>query len=282
LPKRVADLVSGRHDLPYLARAVSGTFDVDRCDYLLRDAHATGVTYGKFDLDWLLQSLRFLPPSGDETAALAIDGIKGVTAIESFVLARLFMFQQVYFHKTARASDWMLTSLFRRVRELLLDGTRLPCVPPAIRALALEGDATLQDYLALDDTVVWTALAAWREARDTRLSDLARRLHSRTLYKAYELFGEQLGRRQDCLEIARDVAQQAGYDPVSHVGLDVVEDVPFDDASEPLTVVFPTGAPRKPGDVSFLLGRLRNERLERVRLICVPELRDGIVRALEG
>ena len=41
LPQRVADLVCGKHDLPYLASAVSGTFDVDRCDYLLRDAHAT-------------------------------------------------------------------------------------------------------------------------------------------------------------------------------------------------------------------------------------------------
>src|SRR5262249_7444823 len=59
MPHRVAALVSGEHPLPYLARSVSGTFDVDRCDYLLRDAHATGVRYGVFDLDWLLRSLCF-------------------------------------------------------------------------------------------------------------------------------------------------------------------------------------------------------------------------------
>ena len=47
--------------LPYLAKAVSGELDVDRCDYLLRDAHATGVRYGVYDLDWLLRSLRFAP-----------------------------------------------------------------------------------------------------------------------------------------------------------------------------------------------------------------------------
>src|SRR5690606_27504332 len=58
LPERVAALVQGRHELTYLARTVSGTFDVDRCDYLLRDAHFTGVSYGHFDLDWLLRSLR--------------------------------------------------------------------------------------------------------------------------------------------------------------------------------------------------------------------------------
>ncbi len=63
LPSRVAELVRGHHSIDYLARAVSGTFDVDRCDYLLRDAHFTGVGYGRFDLDWLLRSLRLGVPS---------------------------------------------------------------------------------------------------------------------------------------------------------------------------------------------------------------------------
>src|SRR6185436_18536375 len=75
LPARVAALVLGRHESAYLARAVSGTLDVDRCDYLLRDAHATGVPYGRYDLDWLLRSLRFAPLPNDGTgAALAVDG----------------------------------------------------------------------------------------------------------------------------------------------------------------------------------------------------------------
>src|SRR5262245_59114366 len=65
LPTRVADLIRGRHDLTYLAKAVSGTFDVDRCDYLLRDAHATGVRYGEYDLPWLLRSFRLTPPDAD-------------------------------------------------------------------------------------------------------------------------------------------------------------------------------------------------------------------------
>ena len=79
LPARVAELVLGRHELTYLARAVSGTVDVDRCDYLLRDAHATGVPYGRFDLDWLLRSLTFAPSDGSNCAPpLAIDGAKGI------------------------------------------------------------------------------------------------------------------------------------------------------------------------------------------------------------
>ena len=94
MPERVAALVRGEHELPFLAKAVSGTFDVDRCDYLLRDAHATGVRYGVYDLDWLLRSLRFAPAPSEKIApALAIDGAKGLPAIEAFLLARLFMFQ---------------------------------------------------------------------------------------------------------------------------------------------------------------------------------------------
>jgi HD superfamily phosphohydrolase len=284
MPARVADLVVGRHDLPFLARAVSGTFDVDRCDYLLRDAHFSGVSYGRFDLDWLLRSLRFGSSPRDQSAPpLAIDGAKGLPAIESFNLARLFMFQQVYFHKSSRASEWMLTRILARVHQLLLDGARLPYLPPAIEAIAARGDAELGDYLALDDSVLWVALSAWREVADPVLRDLTRRLLARQLFKTYELYGEQAQGEpsRTALETARDVAARAGLDPDVYVGLDRAFDTPFDDSQEPLTVIFPDGTQRRPGDVSFLLGRLRGERLERTRLIFAPELREEIVRSVQ-
>ncbi len=285
LPARVADLVHGKHELNYLARAVSGTFDVDRCDYLLRDAYFTGVTYGSFDLDWLLRSLRFgVAASPDQAPPLAIDGPKGLPAIESFILARLFMFQQVYFHKASRASETMLAKILARVRELLVDGTRVPNVPKAISALATEGDSALSDYLELDDTVLWTALSAWRNASDPVLADLARRLYSRQLFKTYELYGSRgtPESAREALEIARDVARKAELDPNMYVGLDRASDLPFDDRDGSLSMLFPNGAPQRPADVSYLLGRLSGQRLERVRLIFAPELREAIVSALES
>jgi HD superfamily phosphohydrolase len=130
MPERVAALVRGEHPLPYLAKAVSGTFDVDRCDYLLRDAHATGVRYGQYDLDWLLRSLRFTRVEGEAQApALAIDGAKGLPAIEAFLIARLFMFQQVYLHKATRAAEWMIRTALARLATRIVDGDRLPLVP---------------------------------------------------------------------------------------------------------------------------------------------------------
>jgi HD superfamily phosphohydrolase len=283
LPRRVAELVRGAHPITFLARAVSGTFDVDRCDYLLRDAHFTGVGYGQFDLDWLLRSLRFgVRPDSGGAPGLAIEGGKGMQAIESFILARLFMFQQVYFHKTERASEWMLRRIFVRLREVLLDGAKLEGVPSAVVALARTGDTDIGAYLALDDAVLWVTLSELRTAPDPILSDLARRLVSRKLFKTLELFGEGATpeARRRALEVARDVARSHGLDPQVFVGLDAPNTLAFDDAEDPLMVVFPTGAPRPLSEVSFLLGRLAGQRVERVRLVFAPELRDDIRRAL--
>lgn len=282
LPERVANLVLGKHELNFLARTVSGTFDVDRCDYLLRDAHFTGVGYGSYDLPWLLRSLRLGSSPDGSAPPLAIDGARGLPAIESFILARLFMFQQVYFHKASRASEWMLGRILERVRELVLDGTRVPHLPAALRALIADGDATLGEYLALDDGVLWVLLEAWRHARDPLLADLCERLYARRLFKTHELYGEQTepGRRDELLATAREVAREAGLEPGVYVGLDVAEDIPFDDQDEPLMVVFPSGAERKPVEVSFLLSRLRAQRVQRVRLIMAPELRPAVAAAL--
>ena len=283
LPARAAELIQGRHALLYLGRAVSGTFDVDRCDYLLRDAHFTGVGYGAFDLDWLLRSFRFgAPESSHGSPSLAIDGARGLPAIESFILARLFMFQQVYFHKTGRASEFMMTRVLARVRELLVDGVRLPGTPEALRSIARGDVPTLGDYLALDDTALQSALVNWQSASDPVLSDLSTRLARRQLFKTYELHDDQLQGRFEALDEARTIAQAHGFDPEHYVGLDAASDVPFDDTRDNITVLFRRGPARKPSDVSFLLGRLRGQRLERIRLIFAPELREAIVQALEA
>jgi HD superfamily phosphohydrolase len=281
LPQRVAELVRGKHALPYLAKAVSGTFDVDRCDYLLRDAHATGVRYGEFDLPWLLRSLRF--DEGPEPG-LAIDGPKGIAAIEAFILARFFMFQQVYFHKSTRAAEWMIGAILRRATALLRDGVRLPATPPAIASVAAGDTPSLHDYDELDDHVLLCAIHEWESASCPILADLCKRLRARALFKTIELFLDARGAEpaasyDDALGRAREIAAAAGLAPDVYVGLDVASDTPYaDDAS--LKVMFPKGRTRLPSEVSFLLDRLRNETLTRARIIFAPELRDAMREAL--
>jgi HD superfamily phosphohydrolase len=291
LPQRVADLVGGRHELPYLAKIVSGTFDVDRCDYLLRDAHSTGVRYGEYDLSWLLRSLRL--SDGSDAPGLAIDGTKGLSAIESFILARLFMFQQVYFHKAARAAEWMIGAILRRAIELVQGGTPLPGLPAALATAATGEQPTLEQYLELDDQVLLGAVHAWENVKDPLLADLCRRLRARALFKTIELFsepGEPGGsgasgdrapdaRHAAALETARDIARSAGLDPNVYVGLDVAVDTPYAD-DESLKVMFPRGRARRPAEVSFLLARLRDETVTRARVIFAPELREAMREAL--
>lgn len=283
MPERVAALVRGEHPLPYLAKAVSGTFDVDRCDYLLRDAHATGVGYGHYDLDWLLRSLRFTRVEGEgEAPALAIDGAKGLPAIEAFLLARLFMFQQVYLHKATRSAEWMIRTALARAAICLRRGDRLPSVPRAIELAAHGATFSLADYLELDDAALSVAMHAWEQARDPTLADLVRRVRARSLFKTIELFGEQTAPegRSRALAIAQDIARGLGLDPDHYVGLDVAMDTPFeDDAGVPM-VIYAKGPPRPLREVSFLLGRLAGQVLSRVRLIVAPELREPVTRAL--
>ncbi len=282
LPRRVSDLVEGRHEVAYLASAVSGIFDVDRCDYLLRDARATGVTYGDYDLPWLLRSLRFdrLDGGAGDAPRLGVDGLKGVTAIESFLLARLFMFQQVYFHKSTRAAETMIHHILRRAIALVANGARLPRHLPALDVVASGGEPSLSDYLELDDQSLLVAIHAWEEARDPVLADLSKRLRTRTLFKTIELgHVETSVSGERALEIAREIAARRGLDPDAYVALDRATDTPFPSHAA-LRVVFPDGRTRDIAEVSFLLARLKGEELVRSRLVFAPELRDELRGAL--
>ncbi len=85
---------------------VSNAFGADRIDYLLRDSHAVGVAYGKFDHYRLIDCLRILPREDLESAEPVL-GIEsgGIYAAEALLLARYFMFSTVYLHPIRRIYD---------------------------------------------------------------------------------------------------------------------------------------------------------------------------------
>jgi uncharacterized protein len=97
---------------------ITGQMDADRMDYLLRDSYHAGVQYGKFDLYRLISTIRAIPGAEGHPPRLGIiEG--GVHAAEALVLARYFMFTQVYFHKTRVAYDVHLRGA---LKELLPHG----------------------------------------------------------------------------------------------------------------------------------------------------------------
>ncbi len=88
-----------------LRALVSGEVDADRCDYLLRDAHFAGVSYGTYDLTRLMATETVV--DGPEGPELGLD-VHGVHVLESLLMARYHMFLQVYFHKTPPAFEYYL------------------------------------------------------------------------------------------------------------------------------------------------------------------------------
>jgi len=109
---------------PLLRALVSGELDADRMDYLLRDSFYTGVNYGRFDLDWLVQNLH--PAERDGQVELALSR-SAVFAFEDFLLSRHHMFLSVYLHHTAVSFDWMLAAYYREAPgefEIPADPTR--------------------------------------------------------------------------------------------------------------------------------------------------------------
>ena len=108
-PERIHALIRGGSEHP-LRGLVSGSLDLDKMEYLRRDAWFCGVPYGQVDVDRLLQGLVLL--SDPETGRMEV-GVheKAVSAIESLLFAKVQMFRNVYWHHAVRAA----TALYKRI-----------------------------------------------------------------------------------------------------------------------------------------------------------------------
>jgi HD superfamily phosphohydrolase len=149
---------------------IGGQMDADRMDYLLRDSYHTGVEYGGFDLKRILTTIRAIRSRGGHPPQLGVSR-GGWHAAEGLILARYFMFTQVYFHKTRVAYDVHLRSA---LKELLPSG-RFP----------LPTGASLKAYLKWDDWKVLGLLASGKGGIDGHR--LTTRDHYRRVFETPEV-----------------------------------------------------------------------------------------------
>lgn len=161
---------------PLIVQMIASELDVDRMDYLLRDAWNAGVTYGRFELERLIRIMR--PQEGE-----IIVKSSGMQTVEQYLLARHFMYTQVYLHPTTIGSDVLLGKILSRAKRLHKEGKLKQC-PSALRPFLEkeEQDITVPEFLRLDDVVMEYAFMCWREERDAILSDLASRFLDRRLF----------------------------------------------------------------------------------------------------
>jgi HD superfamily phosphohydrolase len=217
-PGEVADVVMKRHPNRLAVSMVSGQLDADRLDYLMRDSIFTGVDYGKFDL---ARILRVILPLGDRLVVKRT----GIHTVEAYLLARYFMYWQVYLHPVCRSGEILLRKILWRARDLTRAGRR-PAAPHPALAAWLEGDALdLDGYLALDDAVVQCAIGLWQDDADPVLRDLARRLLDRRLFKYAEFPPDRDPRLYGRLE---HLARERGYDPAYYLEVDATSAVYYD------------------------------------------------------
>lgn len=112
------------------SKLIHSSLDMDRLDYLMRDARASGVPYGEIDLNYLLNNLRVSP-----NGLLGVDE-KALAAAEHFLLARVFMYRVVYFHKTTYGLEEACRQLLRRLRDRGEQADILPADGHKIKELA--------------------------------------------------------------------------------------------------------------------------------------------------
>jgi uncharacterized protein len=187
---------------PYLDQIISGSVDVDKLDYVVRDSFHTGAGYGSFDVHRLLYAMDVIDNS------LSIDD-SAVATLESFLLARFESFRTIYFHKASRAVQIMLVRALEAARdELHLLDFDLP-----------------RDFLKLDDYKVWTGLKECKESKKIMQDLEARRLlkcaYERTLFSSEELTSNIISDEGVRGDIEKQIARKAKTERE-----DVIIDVP--------------------------------------------------------
>ena len=175
-----------RDDYPkrFLHQLISSQLDMDRLDYLRRDAFYTGVAEGTIGSARIIKMLNVVDDR------LVVEQ-KGIYSIENYLTSRRLMYWQVYLHKTTVAYEKMLVSALLRAKHLSKQGMTPFATPALTYFLKKDVDAVLfhndpealRMYGELDDSDIWSALKAWRHSNDTILSTLAGNLLDRHLWR---------------------------------------------------------------------------------------------------
>lgn len=214
LLSQIEQVYQKQHPIPLVWQLVSSQLDCDRLDYLIRDSYFTGATYGKIDLDRIILALTYDPLTQQLLVA-----VKGIAAIEHYLVVRYFMYAQIYNHPKNLAASWVLEQAFGRARELLIDGN-LTADETVIAWLREDcNQLSLDQYLDADDGIFVYHLQRWQRHPDPILSDLCRRFINRDLLKAMDITHLDATQQEILLQTVQNRLVQMGLAPDYYVGL---------------------------------------------------------------
>lgn len=215
-PGKVADVIGKTYPNRLVVSLISSQIDADRMDYLLRDAFYTGVSYGHFDMERIWRIMR---PVGDQI----VFKLSGMHAVEDYIMSRYQMYWQVYFHPVSRSAEVILTEILHRAKRLYREGYHFSHPPVQLFSL-FEGKITLQDYINLDESIMFYFFQVWQQEKDKILSDLCRRFINRRLFKYVQLSKDQVYAGDELTQ----AFAEAGMDPDYYLKVDSSSDCPYD------------------------------------------------------
>ena len=175
-------IFKGEYPRKFMCQLVSGQLDMDRSDYLKRDSFYTGVAEGNINSERLITMLNVVEDK------LVVEE-KGIYSVEKFLIARRFMYWQVYLHKTGLVAEQLLIRVLKRAKALTKQGASLPS-SNALKFF-LDNDisqedfdiSTLRVFAQLDDFDVISAMKEWQHHDDFVLSKLCEMIINRNLLK---------------------------------------------------------------------------------------------------
>ena len=214
LPTAIASIINHTHPNKLLIQMVSSQLDADRMDYLLRDSYFTGTSYGHFDLERILRTLR------------VVDGMlvvkeSGIHTVEDYIMSRYHMYWQVYFHPKSRAYESLISALFKRLRYLFKTEPEKVEVYSMFTRFINGSNVDVPSYLQMDESAAFYGITLMKNSDDCILSDLARRVLVRDIFAigTYKIDEEA--------DEVREAVIKAGYDPNYYFYLDETRQVPY-------------------------------------------------------
>lgn len=170
----VAKILRKQKKFPLIEQLISSQLDVDRLDYLERDAYYTGAAYGHIDVDRLIRVLYI-------KNGKVVFKLSGIHAIENYLIARYHMYWQVYYHPVARAYEVNLEKIYKRIRDLLeTDYPFQNNVEPLKKIMNNKDD--LDAYIEIDDFYINGLIASFLKSKDDILRNLAHDFMNRRIW----------------------------------------------------------------------------------------------------
>ncbi|MXO33862.1 HD domain-containing protein [Apibacter sp. B3889] len=173
------DIFLNKYPRKFFHQLISSQIDLDRLDYLKRDSFFTGVSEGNVNSERIITMMNVV---NDE---LVIDG-KGIYSIEKYLTSRMFMYWQVYFHKTSVTAEIYLIEALKRAKQLVKKGKNVPS-SDVLQYFLEKSDFVeinkmdLEKFAQLDDSDVISALKLWQSHEDKTLSLLSQFIIQRKL-----------------------------------------------------------------------------------------------------